>query len=110
MPRPPDPLALARAGHAQSIVQVVRTELLRRRWCVRVDFADETLHIHLIRIPLSASALPPSCRRPTVSDPEATADSTAGSSGDLRFPRLTLALAAEPKAGIPAALGSVFLR
>lgn len=48
MPRPPDPLALARAGHAQSIVQVVRTELLRRRWCVRVDFADETLHIHLI--------------------------------------------------------------
>jgi hypothetical protein len=51
MPRPPDPLALARAGHAQSIVQVVRTELLRRRWCVRVDFADETLHIHLIGSP-----------------------------------------------------------
>lgn len=51
MPRPPDPLALARAGHAQSIVQVVRTELLRRRWCAQVDFADETLHIHLIGSP-----------------------------------------------------------
>ena len=109
MPRPPDLLTLARAGHAQSIVQVVRTELLRRRWCARVDFADETLHVHLLGS-LYQPALSPSCRRPTVSDPEATADSTAGSSGDLRFPRLTFALAAEPKAGIPAALGSVFLR
>lgn len=65
MPRPPDPLALARAGHAQSIVQVVRTELLRRRWCVRVDFADETLHIHLIGSPyrpqLSPKLPPPNC-------------------------------------------------
>jgi hypothetical protein len=23
-------------------------ELLRRRWCARVDFADETLHVHLL--------------------------------------------------------------
>jgi|GEM_PF-745267 len=48
MPRPPDLLTLARAGHVQSIVQVVRMELLRRRWCARVDFADETLHVHLL--------------------------------------------------------------
>ncbi len=47
MPSLPDPLTLARAGDAQSIVRVVRLELLRRRWPGRVNFADETLHIHL---------------------------------------------------------------
>ncbi len=47
MPSPPDPLTLARAGDGPSIVRVVRLELLRRCWPGRVNFADETLHIHL---------------------------------------------------------------
>ncbi|MEN9230688.1 MAG: hypothetical protein Q6L68_07265 [Thermostichus sp. DG02_5_bins_236] len=47
----PDPLALAEAGHAKAIVQVVRAELLRQGWRVQVSFTDEILRIQLLGSP-----------------------------------------------------------
>ncbi|MEN9225346.1 MAG: hypothetical protein Q6M54_07740 [Thermostichus sp. DRC_bins_24] len=54
----PDFLALARAGHARFIVQVVRAELLRHRWRAEVSFRDEVLHIHLMGSPPSQKLSP----------------------------------------------------
>lgn len=54
----PDPLALAQAGHAKSIVQVVRAELLRQRWPVQVSFTDEVLRIQLLGSPQHQSLAP----------------------------------------------------
>ncbi|MEN9201687.1 MAG: hypothetical protein Q6K80_03205 [Thermostichus sp. DG_1_6_bins_120] len=52
MPSQPDPLALAQAGHAKAIVQVVRAELRRQGWCAQLSFTDELLHIQLLGSPL----------------------------------------------------------